>query len=448
MQSLGKKYDFLSILATDCAGTNFEVLPSERRISESIWTERGFVARAVRAGRVVEHSFDTLPAASILEARLEALFAAPKTEAVLRTDLSESPLTAEYFADVKQDPFSLPSSEILDRLAAIQKKAAEASPLVVMARSRGEWARFSKLYVSKERTLEQSFLWGQCYIFVAARRDGRTKQTFHAVSGRKGLELLDELGQFPKQVALDAVQLLDAQSLEAGEYTVLLSPDMAGLLAHEAFGHGVETDMYVKSRAKAAHFVGKRVGSPLVSMYDGALSADQNGSYLFDDEGTEGGSTLVLDKGILVAGLSDRLSAEELKIPATGNGRRWTFERKAYARMTNTFFSAGSSSFDDLISGIDYGWLLDRPNSGMEDPKNWGIQLVALVGREIKDGRLTGRIVSPVVCTGSVPDVLNAVDAVADTVDLRGNGYCGKGHKELAKVSSGGPWVRTKMRLG
>lgn len=236
--------------------------------------------------------------------------------------------------------------------------------------------------------------------------------------------------------------------MPAGEYTVVLSPDMTGLLAHEAFGHGVETDMIVRGRSKARDYWGKRVASDLVSMYDGARSAEQTGSYHFDDEGSPGSSTLILDRGILLSGISDLLSARELGIPATGNGRRWSFERKVYARMTNTFFAPGTSTREELIQGVAYGWLLDRPNSGMEDPKNWGIQLVALIGREIRNGKLTGRIASPVVCTGYVPDVLNAVDGVSETVELKGNGYCGKGHKEFVKVSSGGPWVRTKMRLG
>ena len=447
------RYDFVSILGTDCSGVNFESFSTERRVAESSWSERGFVLRGTKNGRVVEHSFDTIPSdinalIAQLDQGFEKLLSLPADAGFLSVNLEETAWRDSFVAETDRDPLAMEPEEVFDRLDAIRERTAAAHPLIAMARTRGEWARVSKLYVSQERELFQSYLWGQAYIFAAARRDGRTRQTFNAVSGRKGMALLDELESMAGASAGQAVELLDAISMPAGEYTVVLSPDMAGLLAHEAFGHGVETDMIARGRAKARDYLGKRVASDLVSMYDGARSVEQTGSYRFDDEGTPGSSTLILDRGILVSGISDLLSARELGIPATGNGRRWSFERKAYARMTNTFFAPGTSTKEDLIRRVSYGWLLDRSNSGMEDPKNWGIQLVALIGREIKDGKFTGRIASPVVCTGYVPDVLNAVDGVSETVELKGNGYCGKGHKEFVKVSSGGPWVRTKMRLG
>jgi TldD protein len=448
VHELGPRYGFFSILATDCGGTNFEVLPKERRVGESMWTERGFVVRATADGRVAEASLDVLPSSKELAAILDTLLAEKSRIECLQADLAEIEDRASWYPPSAIDPLTLPANTVLDRLDALRQRAVAVSPLVVSARTRAEWVRTSKLYLSSRRELEQSYLWGQAYVIVTVRRGEKTKQVFDAVSGLGGLELLDSLESRPEVTVADAVDLLGAVAMEGGEYTVVLSPDMAGILAHEAFGHGVETDMFVKGRAKAAEYLGKRVGSPLVTMYDGAASADQNGSFLFDDEGTRGSSTLVLDKGILVSGISDLLSARELGVRATGNGRRWSFSRKAYARMTNTFFTAGSSKKEELIAGVPYGWLLERSNSGMEDPKNWGIQLVALVGREIRDGKLTGKIASPVICTGFVPDVLGAVDAVSDRVELMGNGYCGKGYKEFVKVSSGSPWLRTKMRLG
>jgi TldD protein len=116
--------------------------------------------------------------------------------------------------------------------------------------------------------------------------------------------------------------------------------------------------------------------------------------------------------------------------------------------MTNTYIAPGTSKAEDMIASIKYGFILDKTNSGMEDPKNWGIQLVVSVAREIRDGKPTGRVFSPVVCSGYVPQVLSDISMVSGDFELRGAGYCGKGHKEYVKVSSGGPWIKTKMRLG
>lgn len=71
-----------------------------------------------------------------------------------------------------------------------------------------------------------------------------------------------------------------------------------------------------------------------------------------------------------------------------------------------------------------------------------------LIGKEIKNGRLTGKIVSPVVMTGYVPDLLKSISMVSDRVVLFGSGACGKGYKEWVKVSDGGPYIKAKARLG
>ena len=84
----------------------------------------------------------------------------------------------------------------------------------------------------------------------------------------------------------------------------------------------------------------------------------------------------------------------------------------------------------------------------MEDPKNWGIQCMVSIAREIKDGKLTGKIYSPIVLTGFVPDLLKSISMMSDEVRLVGSGMCGKGYKEWVKVSDGGPYMKARVRLG
>ena len=116
--------------------------------------------------------------------------------------------------------------------------------------------------------------------------------------------------------------------------------------------------------------------------------------------------------------------------------------------MTNTFFEAGKDKVEDMIASIKYGFLLENAGSGMEDPKNWGIQCMVNIAREIKDGKLTGKIFSPIVLTGYVPDLLKSITMVSDKIELSGGGFCGKGYKEWVKVSDGGPYIKAKIRLG
>ena len=206
--------------------------------------------------------------------------------------------------------------------------------------------------------------------------------------------------------------------------------------------------MFVKNRALGKDFINKRVGSDLVTMHEGALCADNVTSFAFDDEGTLAGDVVEIENGILRSGICDALSALRLGVKPTGNGKRQNYEHKVYTRMTNTLFDSGTDKVEDMIASVKHGYLLEGMSSGMEDPKHWGIQCILKLGREIKDGKLTGKIVGPVIMTGYVTEVLGNVSMVSGDRGVYGCGACGKGHKEWVKVSDGGPYLKTKGRLG
>jgi TldD protein len=100
-----------------------------------------------------------------------------------------------------------------------------------------------------------------------------------------------------------------------------------------------------------------------------------------------------------------------------------------------------------MIESVERGVYLNKTSSGMEDPKGWGMQVTSQYGEEIRNGKLTGRLFAPVGITGYVPDILQSVSAAGNDFALSG-GTCGKGHKEWVPVSSGGPHLKLKARLG
>lgn len=454
---LSEEFEYVSVLGTDVFGKNYTVRTTGVSVSDSMWTERGFVVRIYNEGIYSEYSFNEFS-----EENFQQVLDAIKKES--RKSLKnikskgfstgaypcivEEKIIKSFNREVKKPLEDASPEEIINVLTAIKDEAYKYSSLLVNFVAVYEGVVVSKLFLSPQKELMQSYMWSQGYLYAIVRRGENTRYGHKGYSGLKGLELIGEMSKDIKSVVDKAVMLLDAVPIEPGEYDVICSPDVAGLIAHEAFGHGVEMDMFVKNRAKAVEYLNKPVASKLVEMHDGALAAEEVSSYLFDDEGTLGTDTTIIKDGILLTGISDLLSALKLGTVPTGNGKRESFERKAYARMTNTFFAPGKDSLDDMIASIEYGYLLEDYYSGMEDPKNWGIQCVIAYGREIKNGRFTGKIVSPVIMTGYVPDLLKSISMVSDNLQLSGTGACGKGHKEWVKVSSGGPYIKAKARLG
>jgi TldD protein len=460
VKQLEQNFSYVSILSTDSTGMRYSVRRRAVDVRQSNWCERGSVIRAFDGGQYLEYSFNQLEQSSLddigsladaIEERLRKSSAGAGKLTFDTPDLpriSEQPLSKSWRGQVKALPESVPVEEIIGRLARLRDRTFELSEHLVEIDVRFEHVRVSKLFVSGKRKLEQSYIWAQGYLIPVFRRGETIREMFRSCSGLKGLELIDEMEAGLEQTMQIGVELLDAQRIDPGEYEVILSPIVAGLLAHESFGHGVETDMFVKGRAKAVEYLGKTVASPLVSLRDGARAAEQTGSYWFDDEGVLGGDTLVIEEGTFQRGISDLISALRLGESPTGNGKRESFERKVYARMTNTFFTPGTDRLEQMIASIKHGYLLEQYLSGMEDPKNWGIQGQILYAREIRDGKLTGTLVSPVLMFGYVPEVLGSVSMVSREVEHSGSGMCGKGHKEYVKNSSGGPYIKTRMRLG
>lgn len=458
IDDLNRDHDYVSALCTDSKGLVIRIGSRARSISnKTMTTERGVVFRVCKNKKYSEYAVnnadwnDTAAIIGRIREELDkqdALLAKTGSD-IYETDvLDDEPLT--FFGE--KETGSLPEKanikELTEKLIAISDKGMKMSENVIECMAIAQSTHISKMFLTKNRDLRQSYVYSEGMIRVVVRKGEKVDEDYKSVSGIKGPELFDELEEYLPTVVKNAEELLGAEPIEPGEYEVVTSPEVTGLIAHEAFGHGVEMDMFVKHRALGEDYIGKRVASDNVTMHEGALCADNVTSFFFDDEGVMAGDVVEIENGILRSGICDALAAKRLGFHPTGNGKRENFAHKVYTRMTNTMFDSGEYTKDEMIESIKYGFLLEGMESGMEDPKHWGIQCIIQKGREIKDGKLTGRVVSPVIMTGYVPDLLGNISMCSKDRLVFGSGGCGKGHKEWVKVADGGPYLKTKARLG
>jgi TldD protein len=356
--------------------------------------------------------------------------------------------TFQMFATPCQiPPASLSLPEKLERLRALQSQAQGLHQQIVNAELNYSDHQELKLFIGGGRQMQQEItrtLLGLTLVVA----DGQTMQ-YHWLThaGTGGFEVAEVCEAELAEVCETALRLLEADKIEPGLYDVVTDPTVSGTIAHECFGHGVELDLFPKGRARSAAYFGQRVAAPAVDMVDDPTVPGAYGAYFFDDEGQPAAPTQILRDGVLVAPLSDLVSATLTGRSRSANGRRENYTRKSYARMSNTFFGRGITPPEDLLAGLEYGIYLRQASSGMEDPLGWGIQVTAQYGEEIINGQRTGRLFAPIGITGHVPDLLQSIAGIGSDFALDG-GYCGKGHKEWVLVSSGGPHLRMKARLG
>ena len=455
VRALRETYPYASVLAVADENRSWSISRGGINISASgRGGGTGYVVRVFDGTGCAEYSFnefaeENIPElCAVLARRLEEQREALEGFEPLPTPpLSDEPTVLKKLSTWRVHPRELGDEAIVEKLTALRKKALDHDGRVRDPQARVSYRACRKLFLSENRDLDQTVMWTTAMVAVLASRGQEIKMAYRPFSNLGGAEVLDEMDRRVEKVADDALELLESQPIVPGEYECVCDPETTGMIVHEAFGHGVEMDMFVKDRALARECVGEYVASRLVTMHDGS-AVDEAATMFFDDEGTLTGDTVIIDRGVLRRGMCDALSAARLGVAPTGNGRRESYERKAYTRMTNTYFQGGEYTPEELIASVKDGFLLEAPSSGMEDPKNWGIQCMVTTAREIKDGKLTGKLFSPIVLTGYVPDLLKSVTMMSKTPVLSGSGYCGKGYKEWVKVSDGGPYMKARIRLG
>ena len=447
---LRKHYDYVSLLGVDIQAKTVRADRNTSGIRSGMDTECGFVLKMSNGSVFFEYSLDDI--AGDVQTLVEKITAAFTLNAVLAENtigevrLSDEPLVQSFARE--HDLADYTDQQLLsfakEQCAALLGKSEHILNAMVGIGT----LEVSKLFVSENRELDQNYAWVNGMMVVVYRENDKVVQVHDGSDHPNLAAVLAEMPGLPDKMLHTAHKLTTAKPITPGVYDVITDPSITGLIAHEAFGHGVEMDQFVKDRALAKEYVGKYVASPICNMRDGAASVVSAASYFFDDDGVLAGDTQIIKDGILVTGISDLASATQLGTAPTGNGRRESSRRKAYSRMTNTFIEPGKDSLEDMIASIDHGYMLFETDNGMEDPKNWAIQCVAQYGIEIVDGKLTDNYVSPVVMSGYVPDLLKSISMVSRDFKVTGAGMCGKGYKEWVRVSDGGPALKVKVKLG
>lgn len=292
---------------------------------------------------------------------------------------------------------------------------------------------------------------GTCYIILIAEdQHGQPIELMQAISAKGNLADLNlSMSSLEHQIET-LYQHLQAKRFavapRGGEQTIVLSPELAGMLAHEAMGHPCEADL-VLGGAVTGGLVGKQVASELITMIDFAHS--YNGEELMipvyaDDEGTEATDALLIEQGIMKEFMTSRETAARLGIKSTGNARAYKFNDEPLVRMRNTAILPGTSKLEDMIAAVENGYYLMKSGNGQADSTTefmFGIDLAY----EIKNGKL-GSAITDTTVSGTAINMLRTVDAVSDDMYWECNGYCGK--KQPMVVSSGGPALRAKAHLG
>src|SRR5207245_11270912 len=103
---------------------------------------------------------------------------------------------------------------------------------------------------------------------------------------------------------------------------VIIGNEFGGVLFHEACGHGLEADFVVKGSTVFTGKIGQAVASPIVTAIDDGTLPSRWGTLTVDDEGVPTRRNVLIQDGVLVSYMYDRLRARHQNHTAPRTGRR------------------------------------------------------------------------------------------------------------------------------
>jgi TldD protein len=279
---------------------------------------------------------------------------------------------------------------------------------------------------------------------IALDGAGRRETGYQGTGGRHELDRLLDPAVW-RSLVDEAVRIatlnLEATPCPAGAMDVVLGPGWPGILLHEAIGHGLEGDFNRKGTSAFADRLGQRVAAPGVTVVDDGTLPGRRGSLNVDDEGTPTQRTVLIEDGVLVGYLQDRLNARLMGMAPTGNGRRESYAHLPMPRMTNTFMLAGGDDPGEILRSVERGLYAVSFGGGQVDITSGKFVFSANEAYRIENGRI-GAPVKGATLIGNGPDVLTRVSRIGHDLALDlGVGTCGKDGQGVP-VGVGLPTIR------
>jgi TldD protein len=262
------------------------------------------------------------------------------------------------------------------------------------------------------------------------------------LSKHMGFEIFDKYPpeEIARTAARESIAMLEAEDCPAGKMDVVMQNGWGGVLVHEAVGHPLEADNIAKKIGVFTGKLGQKVASEVFTMVDDGSLPNFRGTTNFDDEGTQMKSNVLIKNGVLEKYMTDILSAKQISMERTGNGRRESYRHLPIPRMTNTFIDKGKDKPEDILASTKSGLYVQSLSGGSVNPITGVFNFTCRESYLIEKGKKTTPVKGATLI-GSCLDIISNIDAVGDDLAF-GPGICGKG--QMAEVSAGQPTVRIR----
>lgn len=255
-----------------------------------------------------------------------------------------------------------------------------------------------------------------------------------------------------RQAGKNVNEKIQAKSVEAGKYDLVLDPSHLWLTIHESVGHPLELDRVLGYEAnyagtsfatldkwKARDF---NYGSDKVTLFADKIQGHSLGACGWDDEGIRTKRWDLVKDGILVDYQKIRdqahiLDQEESDGCCYADG----WDTIQFQRMPNVSLAAGGEKLTpaEMIADVEKGIFIVGDGSYSIDQQRYNFQFGGQMFFEIKDGKIAGML-RDVAYQSNTQEFWNSCVATCDDRDYRlgGSFFDGKGQPGQASAVSHG----------
>ena len=275
VKELSKAFSYVSILGSHVVSSRIAADRRSSVMGEGGLSECGFVIKMHNGKAFYEYSLDDISGdKSELAKRILSSLELDRELSDNTIDvklLSDEPMVQSFSRESDCDKYS--DSELLAFCEKMRDEALALDSRILNFFVSIAPFTVSKLFITENRELDQNYSWVNMNAFLVLRDGEKMVQTYDGVYSHLISEVIASFPSIVAPLVERAGKLANAKPIVPGVYDVITDPTISGLIAHEAFGHGVEMDQFVKDRALAKEYVGKYVASPICNMRDGAASA-------------------------------------------------------------------------------------------------------------------------------------------------------------------------------
>jgi len=278
----------------------------------------------------------------------------------------------------------------------------------------GDFLSQSAIASSRGASAESRASYVYVYCSPVAEADGQLQTASWSDTRRRLSELQppEEVGRIAAQ---RAARMLGARKVKTQKAAIIFEPQQAaGFIA--GLAGAVNGDLVHKKSSFLAALLGKRIASEQVTLADDATLERGLATRPFDGEGVISQRTVVIDRGVLRNFLYDTYTARKAGARSTGSAARgWS--TLPHVGTSNFVLEAGGKSADEIVRSTRRG-LLVTAMLGSGANVVTGEYSRGANGLWIEDGQIA-HAVQEVTVSGSLLDLLQAIDAVGDDLDLR-----------------------------